>query len=177
VHGIGGPTFDINLPLTGTRGVETRGTGSTNNYTLTFTFLNNLVNPAGITPMVTGHDPMSGTGSATGMPGPGPNQYTVNLTGVSTQQYITVTLNNVADTAGHIGNVVGPQMGVLVGDVNVSARVDGTDVSIVRQQNFQAPTGPPSGNFREDIDASGRIDGTDVSIARQQNFAVLPSSP
>jgi hypothetical protein len=65
-------------------------------------------------------------------------------------------------------------MGVLLGDVNASRRVDGTDVSLVRQQNFQPLTGGPSGTFREDIDVSGRIDGTDVSIARQQNFTVLP---
>jgi hypothetical protein len=68
-------------------------------------------------------------------------------------------------------------MDVLIGDVNASGRVDGTDVSLARQQNFQPITGGPSGNFREDIDASGRIDGTDVSIARQHNFDVLPSSP
>jgi hypothetical protein len=183
VHGVGGPTFDIDLPLVGPRGVESRGTGSTNSYTLIFTFMNNLTSVTSAT--VTGHDPAGGTGTVSGTPTVGPNpglglaanQCLVNLTGVSTGQYITVTLNGVVDVAGNNGPVTGPQMGVLVGDVNVSARVDGTDVSIVRQQNFQALTGPPSGNFREDIDFSGRIDGTDVSLARQQNFAVLPSSP
>ena len=64
-------------------------------------------------------------------------------------------------------------MGVLVGDVNASGRVDGSDVSLIRQQNFQPLTqNPPT--FREDVNVSGRIDGTDVSIARQQNFTFLP---
>jgi hypothetical protein len=64
-------------------------------------------------------------------------------------------------------------MGLLLGDVNSSGRVDGTDVSLVRQQNFQPLTQTPP-TFREDINVSGRIDGTDVSLARQQNFTVLP---
>jgi hypothetical protein len=65
------------------------------------------------------------------------------------------------------GNVISPQMGVLLGDVNASGRVDAADVSSARQQTLQTVS---NSNFREDINASGRIDGTDVSIARQQNF-------
>jgi hypothetical protein len=61
-------------------------------------------------------------------------------------------------------------------DVDASGRVDGTDVSLTRQQNFQPLTQTPP-TFREDINVSGRVDGTDVSIARQQNFTVLPSPP
>jgi hypothetical protein len=168
--------FDINLPLAGTRGVESRGTGTTGNvYTLIFTFPNPLNTSIGTSATVTGHNPVTGTGSVSSSAfGPNSNQYTVNLTGVSTGQYLTVTLNNVVDMAGNSGNVVGPQMGVLVGDVNVSARVDSGDVSLVRQQTLQPVTGPPSGNFREDINFSGRIDSGDVSIARQQTLMVLP---
>jgi hypothetical protein len=153
-------------------GVESRGTGATNNgYTLIFTFPNNLTS-------VGGASVTTGTGSVSSSAmGPNPNQYTVNLSGVSTGQYIRVTLNSVVDNAGNSGNVLGPQMGVLVGDVNVSARVDSGDVSLVRQQTLQTITGPPSGNFREDINFSGRIDSGDVSIARQQTLAVLPSPP
>ena len=171
VHGTAG-TFDIDMPLTGTRGVECRGSGATNDYTLVFTFANPLTSVASAS--VTSHNPTSGTGMVgSSALGPNPNQYTVNLTGVSTGQYLTVTLNSVLDALGASGNVLSPQIGVLVGDTNASSRVDGSDVSLIRQQNFQPLTqNPPT--FREDVNASGRIDGTDVSIARQQNFTVLP---
>jgi hypothetical protein len=135
-----------------------------------FTFPNNLTSVASAT--VTSHDPTSGTGSVSSSAiGPNANQYTVNLTGVSTGQYLTVTLNSVVDVAGNSGNVTGPQMGVLVGDVNASGRVDSADVSLVRQQTLQPID---SSNFREDVNASGRIDAADVSIARQQTLTSLP---
>jgi hypothetical protein len=62
-------------------------------------------------------------------------------------------------------------MGVLLGDVNASRRVDAADVSLVRQQTLQPIT---SSNFREDVNTSGRIDAADVSIARQQTLTSLP---
>jgi hypothetical protein len=62
-------------------------------------------------------------------------------------------------------------MGVLIGDVNGSGRVDAADVSSVRQQTLQAVNGT---NFRNDINTSSRIDAADVSIARQQTLTSLP---
>ena len=94
---------------------------------------------------------------------------TVSLTNLGTAERKTA----VTDSAGNFSNAVSAKMGVLLGDVDGSGRVDGTDVSLVRQQNFQPLTQDPP-TFRYDISASGRIDGTDVSIARQQNFTVLP---
>jgi hypothetical protein len=98
-------------------------------------------------------------------------QVTVNLTNVGNVQTLAINLIGVAGGARR-GNVSIP-MGVLLGDVNASGRVDGTDLSLVGQQNFRPLTqNPPT--FREDIDASGRIDGTDASIAGQQSFTSLP---
>ena len=97
----------------------------------------------------------------------------MNLTGVANQQYLTVTLSNVLDSQTNTGNVSGT-MGVLIGDVNASGRVDSGDVSLVRQQTLQTIT---STNFREDVNASGRIDSGDVSVARQQALTSLPSPP
>jgi hypothetical protein len=62
-------------------------------------------------------------------------------------------------------------MGVLLGDVNGSGRVDAADVSLVRQQTLQPIT---FSNFREDVNASGRIDAADVSVVRQQTLTSLP---
>jgi hypothetical protein len=92
---------------------------------------------------VIGHDPAGGTGTVFSSSTTGPKQYTVNLTNVSNAQYIQVALNNVVDSAGNSGNVTGPQMGVLVGDVNASGRIDAADVSIARQQTLTSLPSPP----------------------------------
>ena len=165
-HGSAG-SFDINLPVSGSPGIECRSGGAGNEYTMVFTFANPLhsVGSASVS---------SGTGSVSSSAiGADPHDYVVNLTGVANQQQLTVTLSNVQDAAGNLSNSVAGAMNVLIGDVNASGRVDGSDVSLIRQQNFQPLTqNPPT--FREDVNVSGRIDGTDVSIARQQNFTVLP---
>ena len=103
--------------------------------------------------------------------GPNPNQYTVNLTGVTNAQYLTVTLNGVLDLAGNSGNVVGPQMGVLVGDVNASGVVTNGDTNLCEAQAVQPITGA---NFRNDINASGAITAVDVSAIKQNVGSQLP---
>jgi hypothetical protein len=161
VHGNAG-TFDIILPLTGTPGIECRAPGATGggsgiDHRLVFSFVNNV----------------SSCGSASIgslSSGPGPNQCTVDLTGVANAQYLSVGLTNVLDSQSN-GGSAGVTMGVLIGDVDGSGRVDAADVSSVRQQTLQAVT---SLTFRNDITASGRIDSADVSIARQQTLTSLP---
>jgi hypothetical protein len=172
-HGGAGPE-DIEMPLLGTRGVECRGTGPTNNYTLIFKFGNPLTSVGGAS--VTNHNPTSGTGSvSTSMIDPSnPKNYIVNLTGVTTGQYITVTLTSVLDATGNAASVVSPQMGFLVGDVDANGRVDRIDVSCVHSRTSQAADG---NNFRWDIDANGRIDGNDVSTTQAQTRTGLPSTP
>jgi hypothetical protein len=163
MHG-GAGSFDIDLPVIGPSGIECRTGGPTNDYIMIFTFSKNLsvVGSASVT---------SGTGSVSSSGiGPNPNQYTVSLTGVTNAQYISVTLTGVIDSAGDVGNFSGT-LGVLIGDVNRSGRVDAADVSLVRQQTLQPVT---ASNFREDVNASGRIDAADVSVVRQQTLTSLP---
>ena len=161
-------TFDINLPLTGTRGVECRSSNTPGNYALVFTFANNLVSVDSAT--VTG-----GTGSVSSTAlGPNANQYTVNLTGVTNAQYVTVALVNAKDSTGAIGNVNGPQIGVLAGDVNGTGLVDGNDISAVQAQTRQQVSGS---NFRDDVNANGAIDGNDVSMTQSQTRTSLPTPP
>ena len=159
VHGTAG-TFDVDL-LPPAPGIECRSGGSpTGNHTIVLTFpLPVSVSSASVT---------SGTGSVSSFSVSG-NQVTVNLTAVGNAQRIAVTLVNVSDGT-NAGDVTVP-MGVLLGDVNASARVDSGDVSLVRQQTLQTLT---TSNFRDDINASGRIDAGDVSIARQQALTSLP---
>jgi len=174
-HGSAG-NFDVNLPLTGTRGVECRApgglpNGATGDYQLIFTFSNNLQSVGNAT---VSHAQNTTASVASTAMGPKRNQYTVNLSNVSNAQYLQVNLNTVTDTLGNTSSVVSsPQMGVLIGDVDGTGRVDADDVTLVRQNNFQPLTQNPA-NFREDIDVSGRIDADDVTIARQQNFTMLP---
>jgi hypothetical protein len=165
-HGNAG-TFDVNLPLNGS-GVECRSGGSNGNFTLVFTFANVLQNVADATVS-------SGAGSVTGSAiGGDPHQYIVNLTGVANAQVTTVKLTNLYDSAGNSTSALSVSMGVLLGDVDASRRVDSGDVFLARQQTLQPL--PPAGNgdFRRDIDVSGRIDSGDVFIARQQTTTTLP---
>src|SRR6185437_15254066 len=110
VHATAG-TFDINLPLTGPRGVECRSPGQTGtagvDYKMVFSFS---------APVTSCGTASSGSVSS----GPNPNQCTVNLTGVPNAQYTTVTLTGVNVLTSCVtpftGNVSGT-MGLLIGDV------------------------------------------------------------
>jgi uncharacterized MAPEG superfamily protein len=163
IHASAG-AFDIDLPFDGS-GIECRAGGSSGDYTIVFTFVNPLTS-------VDGASVTSGMGSVTSSQiGTDPRQYIVNLTGVTNAQRLTVTLTNVHDATGDFSASASISLGILVGDVNASGRVDAADVSLVRQQTLQTIT---ASNFREDINVSGRIDAADVSIARQQTLTSLP---
>jgi hypothetical protein len=167
-HGSITPPFDIDLPFTGTRGVECRSSASlgAGNYTLVFTFANTLAS-------VGGASVASGTGSVAGSntDSSDAHNYIVNLTGVTNAQVITVSLSNVTDSAGNFSSAVSASMGVLIGDVNASGLVDSGDVFLVRQQTGQNVT---QSNFREDVNASGLIDSGDVFLTRQQTGTSVP---
>jgi uncharacterized MnhB-related membrane protein len=111
----------------------------------------------------------SGTGSVTSFSGSGTSQITVNLTGVTNVQRITVTLFNVNDGR-HMGNVP-VSMGVLIGDVNGNALVDAFDVSLTKAQVGQAVS---TSNFREDVNINGTISSTDVAIVKSDVGTSLP---
>jgi hypothetical protein len=178
MHGSAG-SFAVNMPLppmSSPRGVECRSSVSlgARNYTLVFTFSANLTSVAGAT--VTAHNPSSATGTVSGtFLGPGLNQCTVNLTNVSNAQYLTVTLNNVTDMAGNAGNVVSPQMGVLIGDVDATIGVDGNDVAAVQSHTRQAVNSDAQARF--DVNATGAIDGNDVALTQSHTRTSLPTPP
>jgi hypothetical protein len=158
-HGAAG-TFDVPLPLTGNVGIECRSGGATNNYQMIINFATNVtVQSASVT---------SGTGSVSSFSVSGP-QVTVNLTGVTNVQRITVTLFNVNDGT-HMGNVP-VSMGVLVGDVNGNATVNASDVSLTKSRVGQAVS---SSNFREDVNANGTISATDVAVVKSKVGTALP---
>jgi hypothetical protein len=156
VHG--GVPFDIPLPVTGNVGVECRS-GPT--YQMIINFASTVtVESAAVT---------SGTGMVSSFSGSGTSQITVNLTGVTDVQRITVTLHNVNDGT-NTGDVP-VSMGVLAGDVNGSGGVNSTDVALTKSQVGQTVT---SSNFREDVNASGTITATDVTIVKSDVGHALP---
>src|SRR5437016_1576603 len=158
-HG-GAGTFDVPLPLSGNVGIECRSGGATSDYQMIINFATTVtVGSASVT---------SGTASVTSFSVSG-SQVTVNLTGVTNVQRITVTLFNVNDGT-HMGNVP-VSMGVLVGDVNGNAAVNASDVSLTKSQVGQPVAGS---NFREDVNANGTISSTDVAQVKAKVGTALP---
>jgi hypothetical protein len=157
-HGAAGD-FDINLPLTGTPGVECRTGAVAGDHKVIVTFANPVtVGSASIT---------SGTGSATySVSG---SQVTVNLTGVANAQRISISLGDVNDGT-NMGCVSIP-MSILVGDTGGNGTVNATDVSQTRLQSGSVVT---AGNFREDVQVSGTVNATDVSSVRLHSGTALP---
>ena len=89
---------------------------------------------------------------------------TVNLTGVTNAQRITVTLGNVDDGT-NVGDVAVP-MGVLAGDVNGNAVTNAADVGLTKSQSGQAVTGS---NFREDVNFDGSISASDIGLVKSNS--------
>jgi hypothetical protein len=161
-HGSAG-MFNIDLPETAKPGIECRTGDPTNDYTILFTFANNV--------LVRGASVTSGSGSVTSFTVAG-RQVSVNLTGVVNAQTIIVTLTGVSD--GINTRNVQATMAVLLGDVDANRVVDGNDVSGVQSHTRQTAN---SMNFRYDVDANGVIDGNDVSTAQSHTRTSLPTGP
>ncbi len=162
----GTAVFDLDLPLTGTPGTECRSGGANGDYTIVFKFA---------VPVSTiGNSNVSGVGSISSQAkdSSDPRQYVVNLTGVTNVQNITVTLNNVTDTAGNISSSISVPMAVLVGDTNADRFVDAADVSETKSQSGKIIT---TSNFREDVNEDGFIDAVDVALVKSKSGTALPA--
>jgi hypothetical protein len=164
IHG-GAGTYNINLPMSGTAGIECRNGGTSGDYQIVFTFSNNLTN-------VCKAIANCGTVSSSSI-GPNANQYTVSLTGQNScnQSYNFITLTNVDDSAGHHSDVVlGPQWGLLIGDVNADRAVNSTDANHV--QSHGGPVTPS--NFRDDVTVDGTVNNADKSLVQSKFGTSLP---
>jgi len=157
-HG-GAGDFDIGLPTSGSPGVETRTGPVAGEHQLIVNF--------GAPVTVASAAVSTGTGTVNTFAVSGA-QVTVNLTGVSNAQTITVTLTNVNDGV-NVGDVA-VSMGVLLGDTDASRAVNGTDVSQVKAESGQPVT---AANFRKDVNSNGSINGTDVGIVKSTSGSSL----
>ncbi len=166
VHGAGGPTFDIDLPLTGTPGIECRAGGPTSgNHTIVFTFAGSI-QTVGSASVVAGS---GGTASVLGTPSINGSSVTVNLTNVSNAQTLMINLVGVNDGT-HTGNLSVP-MSVLFGDVNGVSGVTGSDVNVCKSQ---VGLDLSETNFKNDVNITGSISGSDVNLVKAQVGATLP---
>ena len=160
----GATNFDMNLPFTGANAIECRSGGANNAYQIVITFgFPVTFNSASIT---------SGTGNLASVNGNGTATVTINLTGVTNAQTLTVTLSGV-----NYGTTTGDlpiRMRVLIGDTNGNGSVNASDVTQTKAQAGQAIT---SSNFREDVNGNGVINASDVALVKSKSGTSLPFMP
>ena len=157
--------FEIDLPLSGSSGVECRGGGTNRHYTMVFTFNNLLtaVDSAATT---------CGTVNGIALDQSDAHRVFVSLRDVTcNEERVTVTLNGVHDDQGNTLPSATATMGLLLGDVDGNAVVDLADVEQTRADGGQKTN---SDNFREDINATGSITGRDVNVVRSKVGTMLP---
>jgi hypothetical protein len=160
-HGSAG-TFDIDLPLTGSPGVECRNSGG-GNHTIVITFSNTVVSGnAAVT---------AGTGTVSGSPTFAGNVMTVNVTGVPNVQQITLTFSGVTDSFGQTYPDTPLVMKALFGDANGNSAVSTSDIAQVKSEASNPVT---QSNFREDLTADGNVSSSDVAAVKSMAGATLP---
>jgi uncharacterized delta-60 repeat protein len=96
----------------------------------------------------------AGTRSVSGSPTFAGNTMTVNLTGVTDVQKISVTLTAVTSSFGEVLPETALSVNMLTGDVTGDKTVDNSDATLTRGQ-IGAPV--TSANFREDVNVTGTI--------------------
>jgi hypothetical protein len=160
----GSTDFDIDLPLSGTAGVECRSGGANSIFNLVYTFHRNVSVPGAAT--------KTQGNAIVGVPvlGPNANQVTVPLRSVTNAQHLIITLNGVQDTSGVLNNLVA-RMDVLLGDINGNGVVNSTDTSLTQAESGKTVT---TANFRTDVNANGAINSTDTSIVQSKSGTGLP---
>jgi uncharacterized repeat protein (TIGR03803 family) len=162
-HGSAG-TFDIDLPQTGTPGIECRSGPVSGNHRVIVTFTSAVtLTDATATPG------QNGTASLQLVPGADHAQVLVDLSNVSNGQTLIINLLGVSDGT-RTGDVHVP-MAVLLGDADASRRTDAGDVTAVRNRTVSIPD---QQTFRFDVNTSGRIDAGDVTVTRNASVSVLP---
>ncbi len=161
-HGSAGP-FDINLPLSGSPGVECRTGGAGGNHTVVITFSNTVISG---TAAVTG-----GMGSVAGAPTFNGNTMTVNLTAVPNAQTATVSLDNVTDSFSQVLPTTAIPVSFLLGDTNGDRFVNTGDAQQTRNRSGQTTD---ASNFRSDVNLDGFVNSGDTIAVRARSGTALP---
>ena len=160
VHGSAG-TFDLPLSAVTTNPTTEPRQGPAQTIVLTF---NKAI--TGATVAIT-----EGTATA-GAPTFSGNDVVVGLTGVNNQQYVTISLTNVASADGGTGGSGSVRVGFLLGDVNQNRVVTVADLGLVNQQLAQVVT---AANYLKDVNASGTLTVADKGITNANLTKALPA--
>ncbi len=159
VHGAAG-SFDIDLPLVGTPGIECRSGGANKDYQIVVTFFDNVT--------FSNATVISGTGFVASRSGNGTNTVTINLSNVANAQTIKTALLDVNDGTSTTTFVI--PLSVLVGDINGNGAVNGTDITLVKHTSQTVD----ASNFRADVIPNGVLNSSDVSTVKFNSGTALP---
>ena len=162
VHGPAG-TFDIDLPLFGSAGIECRQAGSGNSHQVVFNFAGPItLGSATVTAPLGGSVAnFSASGSI----------ITVNLQGITNAQTVMV---NLIGLNGAVSGAISVPMGILLGDTSGNGFTNSSDVSQAKTNSGQT-TNPA--NFRTDVTVNGVINSSDVGLIKTQSGTSLPPTP
>jgi uncharacterized protein (TIGR03118 family) len=100
------------------------------------------------------------------------NDVVVGLSGVIDQQYVTISLTNVASADGGTGGSGSVRLGFLLGDVNQNRVVTLADLGLVNAQLAQVVT---AANFIDDVNASGTLTLADKGMTNANLTRALPA--
>src|SRR5262249_3448079 len=170
-HG-GAGAFDINLPRTGTPGIECRTTGGAQDYTMVVTFSGNVTVTGSPQAQVTLGTGCVGSGAmCSGNVSVNGSVVTIPLTNIANAQTIDVRLNGVNSAADTPATDFTIPMSILIGDTNANGTVNAADVAQTKARLGQTVGAT---DLRSDVNANGAINATDVSIIKSQLGTGLP---
>jgi hypothetical protein len=172
MHGSAG-TFDIDLPLTGTPGIECRTGGATNDYTMVVTFTGNVtVTGMPQAEVILGAGCVGSGGVCNGgMVTVSGAVVTVPLTNLADDQTISVRLNGVNGAADTPATDFTIPVSILIGDTSANGIVNATDVSQTKSRVGQPVD---TTNFRSDVNTNGTLNASDVAIVKGKVGTSLP---
>jgi len=164
-------TLDINLPLSGTPGIECRSGGATSDYQLVIDFNTAVIVAGNPQAQVTsGNAQVGSNGISNGgnviVSG---STVKVPLTTVANAQTISLRLNGVNNGTGN--NDLTISFSVLVGDTDGDGFVNSGDALQTRNRSGQAAN---TINFRSDVNLDGVINSGDTVIVRARSGTALP---
>ena len=96
----------------------------------------------------------------------------VGLTGVTDQQYVTISLTNVSSFDGGTGGGGSVRIGFLAGDVNQDRVVNTNDLSLIQTQLSQPVT---VANYLKDVSVNGKLSYADIAITFFNRNKALPA--
>ena len=159
-HGAAGP-FDIDLPLAGTPGIECRSGGAAGDYQVVATFSTAVT--------FVSADVAAGTATVASADGGGTPVVTINLTGVTNAQTLTLTLFNLSD--GTSTTNIAISMSILTGDTTADTFVNSGDIAQTKSRSGQVVG---SANFRSDVTADGNLNSADIGLVKSKSGTALP---